>query len=382
MPVPVVCPHCYKNIPAPTASSDGVVRCDGCGHAFPLAGAAAGNSPPPAYQPLPSYPPTYAPSTILPPPGKYQPGYPSASGPQKTGNPGLVACGIIAMFGVMGLLCCGALSFVVYGLRNQQLANRAADLPPFNPPNFNPPMAPPPFPAIPQAGFPELPQIEPAVPFNPAASIPGTPTPPAPQTLDDFLQAMQTIDPMGFTARTMLEGLNALPVEDARRTEVVDAVLKLLGRAGVHAGGLLAGPGQMTLENWTSKAQATSVAQFAADDANHFARLYLLRVLAKVGGDVETAKALLPLLQEPSVSPLLPETFAKIGPEAEEPLLTQLETAENFARITLFNVLGKVGGAKTKQKLQTLLKDAKGLDSGLGRKALREIQQRESANPE
>src|SRR4029079_11042453 len=53
MSVPVICPHCYKNIPGPTAGSDGLVHCDACGHAFPPAGASVGNSAPPAYKPLP-----------------------------------------------------------------------------------------------------------------------------------------------------------------------------------------------------------------------------------------------------------------------------------------------------------------------------------------
>jgi hypothetical protein len=294
---------------------------------------------------------------------------------------------MVAMFGVMGLLCCGALSVVVYGLGNQRLANNGANMPAFNQPapvdapNFNPPRpfpdGPPPIPGFPAAD---------SIPFEsvgpPWPGIPGTPAAaaPAPKTLDDFLQAMQTIDVTSFAARTMLEEFNKLPVEEGRRTEVVEALLKMLGRAGVHAGGILAGPGETTLENWTSKAQATSVAGFAADDANHFARPHLVKVLAAVGGDAETAKALLPLLKEPSAGRALVDVFAKIGPEAEEPLLTQLESAEHFARITLFDVLGKVGGAKTKAKLETLLKSGKGLDSGLGRKALREIQLRESKN--
>jgi hypothetical protein len=385
MSVPVICPHCYKNIPGPTAGSDGLVHCDACGHAFPPAGASVGNSAPPAYKPLPNYQPSYSTSTTAPPPGKYQPAYPPAGGPKNPGNPGLVACGMIAMFGVMGLLCCGALGFVVYGLGNQQLANQGGNVPafnppPFNPPNFNPPPFNPPGVNPPQFTPPDAPQLVPGNPFEPVASIPGTPTPPAPKTLDDFLQAMQTVDTTNFTATQLLEEFNTLPVEDGRRTEVVDALLKLLGRARVHGRGLMAGPAQITLENWTSKAQATGVARFAADEANHFARLHLLQVLAKVGGDAETAKALLPLLKEPSAGRFLPEAFANIGPEAEEPLLAELETAEHFARITLFDVLGKVGGAKTKEKLQTLLKNARGIDLGLSRKALREIEQRELAN--
>lgn len=389
MLVPVICPHCYKNIQTPNAGSDGLVRCDACGHAFPAAGASAASAPP-AYEPLPSYQPSYSTSTTTPPPGKYKPAYPPASGPQNPGNPGLVACGMIAMFGVVGLLCCGALGFVVYGLGNQQLADQAANPPAFNPPNFNPPNFNPPnfnppigqqpFPDIPQPVFPELPKIDADNPFEPAASIPGTPTPPAPKTLDDFLQTMQTIDTTNFTASKMLEEFNALPVEEGRRTEVVDALLKLLGRAGVHGRGLLAGPAQITLENWTSEAQATSVAQFAAGDTNHFARRHLLEVLAKVGGDAETAKALVPLIKDPSLTFTLPDVFAKIGPEAEEPLLTQLETSEGLSRRALFAALGKVGGQKSAEKLQALINGRDGLDRIFGGQALNEIKSRESNN--
>jgi hypothetical protein len=179
----------------------------------------------------------------------------------------------------------------------------------------------------------------------------------------------------------LLEEFNALPVEEGRRTEVVDALLGLLGRAGVHAGGLMAGPGQITLENWTSKDQATSVARFAADEGNHFARRQVLTVLTKVGGDAETAKTLLPLLKEPSLFGLLPDVFAKIGPDAEEPLLTQLDTADRLARRTLFEALGKVGGAKSKERLQGIVKSGQGIDKVFGGQALAEINRRETSNP-
>jgi hypothetical protein len=296
---------------------------------------------------------------------------------------------MVAMFGVMGLLCCGALGVVVYGLGgNQQLANQGANPPVFNPPNFgqpnlnppnfNPPNASSPFPQVPPPVVPD--SADPFEPVNPPPGVPGTPTPPAPKTLDDFLQAMATIDTTNFTARQMLEELNTLPVEDERRTEVVDALLKLLGRAGVHAGGLLAGPGQTSLENWASKAQATSVAQFAAGDANHFARRPLLQTLAKIGGDAETAKALLPLIKDPSSGLILPDVFAKIGPEAEEPLLGELDTANLLAKRTVFAALGKVGGAKSKEKLQALVNGGQGPDKLFSRQALNEINSRVSNN--
>lgn len=391
--ISVVCPNCYRNIPAPAFSGDGQIRCDGCGHSFPAVGAAPATSAPstpPAFKPTPSYEPIS--STIPAPQAKYQPAYPPASGPQKTGNPGLVACGMVAMFGVMGLLCCGALGVVVYGLGNQQWANNGANAPVFNPPNFNPPnfnppnfnppIAPQPFPEIPQPVFPDIPAID-SSPFEPVAppgsSIPGTPAAaPEPKTLDDFLQAMQTIDPTHFTARQLLDELNKLPVEDSRRGEVVDALLKLLGRAGVHAGGLLAGPGQTTLENWMSKAEATKVAKFAAEDTNHFARRQLLEQLAKVGGDAKTAEALLPLLKDPVSTFKLPEVFEKIGPEAEDALLSQFDTVEIPARQALYSTLAKIGGKKSAEKLQARIDKGEGFDRVFGTKALNQIKSRGS----
>jgi hypothetical protein len=382
MSVPVVCPHCYKNIQTPGAGSDGLVHCDACGHAFPATGAPAATSAPAAYKPLPSYQPSYSTSTTTPSPGKYQPVYPPASGPQNAGNPGLVACGMIAMFGVMGLLCCGALGFVVYGLGNQKLANQAANPPAINPPNLGPPNLNPQNFNQPNFNPPIGPQLEADNPFEsvvpPPASVPGIQTMPAPKTLDDFLQAMQTIDTTGFTARTMLEEFNTLPVEEGRRTEVVDAVLQLLGRAGVHARWVLAGPGETTLEVWTSKEQATNVARFAAGDANHHARHHLLKVLAKVGGDAETAKALLPLVKDPVSSFTLPDVFARIGPDAEEVLLSQIDTEDITARRALYSSLAKVGGKKSAERLQAKINSGEGFDRVFGAQALNEIKSRES----
>lgn len=303
---------------------------------------------------------------------------------------------MVAMFGVMGLLCCGALGVVVYGLGNQQLANQGANAPMFNPnfgppnvkppnfnpPNFNPPINPPTFPDIPQPVIPEFPSIDPA-PFEPVApgtSIPGTPAAaPAAKTLDDFLQAMQTIDPANFTARQLLDELNKLPVEESRRGEVVDALLQLLGRAGVHAGGLLAGPGQTTLDNWMTKTEATKVAEFAAGDANHFARHHLLQQLAKVGGDAKTAEALLPLLRDPVSTFTLPEVFEKIGPEAEDALLSQVDAAELPARRAIYSSLAKMGGKKSAEKLQARIKSGEGFDRVFGAQALNQIKSRGSS---
>lgn len=388
--VPVTCPHCYKSLHPAKVGGDGVVRCDACGHAFPASGSYAPGAAPPAYKPLPSYPLPQASPVAAIPGGKYQPVYPPASGPQNPGNPGLVACGIIVGLGVMGLLCCGSLAVVVYGLADQPLANQnvnpANPANPVNPPvvnpqQFNPPIAPQPFPQIPPPVFPDA-LGNPSDPFEPVLppriGVPGTPAP-TPKSLNDFVQAMGTIDAMNFTARQLLDEFNTLPVEEGRRTEVVDALLQLLSRAGVHAGGLMAGPGQTALENWTSEDQATKVAEFAAGDTNHFARRPLLNVLAKVGGDAETAKALLPLLKDPGMMFTLPDVFAKIGPEAEDPLLEQLEKSDQLTRRTLYESLGKIGGAKSKEKLQALVKGGAGLDRIFGGRALSEIERRETA---
>lgn len=391
--VPVTCPNCYRSIAAPSAGGDGQVRCDACGHAFSAAGVVQAPSAPAIFKPTTRYQPI---STSLPAPQvKYQPAYPPASGPQKTGNPGLVACGMVALFGVMGLLCCGALGIVVYGLGNQQIANNevnpppfnppAFNPPPFNPPNFNPPpvnppIVPPPFPEIPQPVFPEVPTVD-SSPFEPVTppgvNIPGTPgAAPAPKTLDDFLQAMRTIDPMNFTARQLLDEMNKLPVDESRRGEVIDALLQLLGRAGVHASGLLAGPAQTTLEIWMSKAEATKVAEFAAGDAQHFSRRHLLKQLARVGGDPKTAEALLPLLKDPTSTFTLPEVFEKIGPEAEDALLSQVDAAEIPARRALYSALAKVGGKKSAEILQARIDKGEGFDRVFGAQALNQINSR------
>ena len=408
--VPVICPNCYRSIPAPVVGSDGQVCCDVCRHSFPPGGAMP-SSPVPS-SPLPSYtaPPPYKPaqsfqpisSTMPAPPTKYQPAYPPAGGPQSTGNPGMVACGMIALFGVMGLACCGALGVVFYGLADQQIANQPNNAPnrfnppinfpqQVNPPNNNPGVPPgfpqsglpaipePVFPDVPQPVIPEFPRIESSDPFEPVPGIgiPGTPAPPpAPKTLDDFLQAMKTIDPANFTARQLLEELNRLPVEEGRRAEVIDGLLELLGRAGIHASGLLAGPAQTTLENWMTQAESTKVAQFAAGDTNHFTRRHLLQQLAKVGGDKETAKALLPLLKDPVSTFKLPEVFEKIGAEAEEPLLSQVDDANTTARSAIYNTLGKIGGKKSAEKLQARINSGEGFDRVFGGKALAEIKSR------
>ena len=373
--MPVLCPNCYRTIPAPAVGSDGQILCDGCGHAFPARSAAAAPSAPPAFKPTPSYQPIVQSPANSVPSGKYQPVYPPASGPQKTGNPGLVACGIVALFGVMGLLCCGALSVVMYGLGNQQLANHDANMPAFNS-NPNPPVAPQPPPVIAPPGIPNSPVIEPS-PFEPVSQDAVTRAGvPVPKTLDDFLRAMQTIDPMNFTARQLLDDLNRLPVEEGRRGEVVDALLPFLDRAGIHASGLLAGPGETTLENWVTKVESTKVAEFAAETTNHFARLRLLQHLAKVGGDAQTAEALLPLLKDPVSAFNLPDVFEKIGSEAEDALLTEIDTPDISARRAIYASLAKIGGKKSAEKLQARINRGEGFDRVFGAQALSQIKSR------
>lgn len=388
--VPVICPNCYRSIPAPKLGSDGLVRCDVCHHAFPPGGAADSSTASPAYKPLPTYPIS---TSLSAPPTKYQPAYPPASGPQSTGNPGMVACGIIALFGVMGLACCGAAGVVFYSLGNQQLANQNLNPPqafnqPINPPVVNPPdinPGPQPFPQIPGPIYPEVPQPMipklPSIdssPFEPVTpTISGTPAAaPAPQTLDEFLQAMKTVEVTGFNARQLLDDFNRLPVEESRRGEVIDALLQLLNRSGIHGSGLMSGPGQTTLENWMTKAEATKVAEFAAADANHFARRHLLQQLAKVGGDAKTAKALVPLLKDPVSTFTLPEVFEKIGPEAEDALLSEVDGAEIPARRAIYTVLGKIGGKKSAEKLQARIKSGEGFDRVFGAQALNQIKSR------
>jgi hypothetical protein len=330
-------------------------------------------------------------------PVKYATAYPPASGPKNPGNPGLMACGVVALLGVFGLTCCGGVSWMLVRLVDQPLA---MNQPLFPPGNVNPPPGIPPFdfpqpkfPAIPAPQFPEIPKIEPVSPFEPVSpgpvppiEVPGIPsTPPespaaTPKTVDEFIQALNTVDVRGFKARPLLEQLNALPVEEARRVEVVEAVLGLLKRSGVYVGGLLAGPGEEVLEKWAGLTQATRLAQFAAADTNHNARREVLLVIAKIGGDAETAKALLPLLSDASLVFVLPNVFAKIGPEAEDVLLAHLDVVDQRGKHALYDSLGKVGGAKSKAKLQSIVSSGKGIDRGLGGKALREIEAREAGN--
>src|SRR5688500_14149898 len=100
---PIVCPHCYKTIHTPNVEAGGLVRCDACGHAFPLGGIPQGSAAPPPFKPLPVFQPGAVASAHAPG-GKYQPAYPPATGPQNPGNPGLVACGVVVALGFFGLL--------------------------------------------------------------------------------------------------------------------------------------------------------------------------------------------------------------------------------------------------------------------------------------
>lgn len=412
--VPVTCPRCYKTEYTPSPASDGLVRCDACGHAFPVGGGnPAGKFVPPPFPPTPGMQPAYS-APMSAPGGKYAPSYPPASGPQNPGNPGLMACGVIVGLGFLCLLCCGGVGGFLYFLADEQLvAHQNINPPPVNPPPFVPPQFDPPQfnpavpdlnqpvfnpplprpfpdippPVLPEPAFPGVADDNPFEPFTPPGdpakppAAPATPAPPSPKTLDDFITAMGTIDASRFTARQLLDDFNMLPVEEARRDDVVDALLELLKRAKIQAAGLMAGPGEVTLENWATEAHATKIAEFAAEEENRFARRPLLKVLAKIGGDVETAKALLPLMKDISVRRELTDTFTKIGPEAEEPLLTQLDTADRLPKMALFEVLGKIGGAKSKEKLQALIRDGEGFDKVFGAKALNEIQSREGIRP-
>jgi hypothetical protein len=366
---------------------------------------APGLGQPPAYQ-SPSY--GSAPGTAGPPyaattDSKFAPAYPPAGGPQKPGNPGLVACGVVALFGLLGLVCCGGVGFVFYNAANEfQLANNqpAPDPPPFNapnfnPPNFNPPIAPQPIQIppinIPQHEFPpitppitppvipEVPTIDPFEPIVPPPTIPGVSipgTPAGPRTLDTVLGELKAVDPSNFNARQLLTELSTMQVEDARRGDVVDAVLNLWQRSA-NQGFVLAGPGQAALEKWATSAESTKLARFAAEDKNQPMRRSLLLVIAKNGGDAETAKAILPMMSEPSMIFPIRDALEKIGPAAEDPLLEYLDAnSGQNPNLFLYQTLGKIGGQKTKTRMQALA-ESRGPASGFGRIALRELEKRE-----
>lgn len=433
--VPLICPHCYKSLPGIAAGADGLVRCHACGHAFPPSGgASSGYAPPsfsssstvsartvsPVYQSPPykgqasygtapsgSFSPPY--NSTLPVGGKFAPAYPPASGPQNRGSPGMIACGVITGFALLGLLCCGGAGAALYFVDEEQVAQNPGPIP-FNPPNNFPPpviIPPPNMPQRPGPVFPDtLPGMEPVLPVPsftvppfpgtpsltpivpdpiapipsftvpPPVSIPGVPMPPAERTLNGVLKELAVVDANSLNARELMVSLSMLPVEEARRGEVVDAMLSLLRRAGNRGAALVSGPGTIALEKWASKAEATKLAEFAATSDNHFSRLSVLNVLSRIGGDAETASALLPLFGEIAFGSQLTNVYEKIGAEAEEPVLAGLDSIDRRARRIAFDVLGKIGGEKSKARLLEIMASGDNVNKLWCRKALAEIESR------
>ena len=414
--VPLICPHCYQSLPGIAAGADGLVRCNACGHAFPPSGgASSGYAPPsfsssstvsPVYQPLPykgqasygnapsgSFSPLY--NSTLPVGAKFAPAYPPAGGPQKPGSPGMIACGVITGFALLGLLCCGGAGAALYFVADEQVAQNPGPVP-FNPRNVFPPpvnIPPPTIPPIHGPVFPDfthtdpfdptLPGMEPVLPapsftVPPPGFIPGVPNPPVitERTLDAVLQELATADANAPHARELMGSLSTLPVEEGRRGEVVDAMLSMLSRAGRSQSAIVLGRGSVALEKWASKAESTKLAQFAASSDNHSVQRTVLNVLARNGGDADTAKALLPLFKEIVLGTPLTNVYEKIGAEAEEPVLAGLDSIDSRSRRIAYDVLGRVGGEKSKARLQEVVESGDRANAIWCRKALAEIESR------
>ncbi len=380
--LPTICPNCYRNIRAPELLPDGFLRCNGCGHAFPPVGDSPYSNVPPVRKPHPENTPQLFPVPGTPSYGgtSYSPvsSIPSAAGPQQRGNPGLIACGVVAGLGLMCAVCCGGLSFFAYSKAREiaELAELEVQPIPFPQPK---PLEIPTFPTHEMPTFPpvEIPAFE-----IPPVGIPNTPppdisgvVPKEPKTLDEILAAVETASPNDFASHQLLRTLNDLPVEEERRSEVVSALLKYLemgnGLAAIHA--------KPALMKWASIAESNQLAQFAVTNGDLQTRRLMMEVLASVGGDATTAKTILPLFGDFSLSFSVKDALVKIGLEAEEPVLAYLESSSDTrTRHQAYDVLGAVGGEKSKDHLQQIIAKGEGFDRVFGTRAIRAIEQREN----
>jgi hypothetical protein len=398
--IPVVCPNCYRTQRSALAGPDGLIRCDGCGHAFPLGGLRPAPISPSAYgQPSPFS----APIRVGPPVGASVPGpggdfanfQPPAANPPS--GPGLITClGIIVLvFG--SFACCGGGSLYYLMTHSSPLAHNDTPqpvMPAVNPPAIQP--APPnvfPGPGVEAPGFmpPEFrpPPITPpgfAPPVNPAdnasagpqrsrperSNDPATSGTPRSGSLDDLIARLENAERHDPAMFQVMQQLQSMPVEESRRSDVVAGVLHCL--ANDHAIG--AAFAQPVLERWASKAEADQLAEFAASDAPFFVRRPVVNVIATTGGTADTAETIAPLLKDLSLRVSVRDALIAIGSEAEEPVLALLEESDISLAREIFRVLGTIGGEKSKKRLTQIADSSDFLKSRFAREALAEIERR------
>jgi hypothetical protein len=342
---------------------DGLVRCDACGHAFPPGGnflsysSGSFGAPPKAMNAGPtanygSYPANF---------GNAGQTYPPASGPQNPTGPGMFTCAVVVGLGALALSCCGCFgAFWLVSFQAKPVAPPGFNQP-FNPPVINPPN-------IPEQAFGQPPFDVPPIVQPPG--IPGTPA--AQGELDRILTSLRNANAQDFSTQRFLHELQPLPVEESRRREVVEVVLKYLEQANP----LAAGPAQQVLEKWATQSEANLLAKFAAGNFDRFNRRAALSVLAKTGGDAETAKTIAPLLKDVVLRLSTTEALQAIGPDAEDAMLAQLDDSDFHLRIQSYRLLGGMGGQKSAERLREIANKKGGSDSAVARRALAEIEQR------
>lgn len=369
--VPLVCPRCYKNLHAPEVVGSGQVRCDACGHIFPPGGAplSAGSAPiyPSSSVHRPSAPHAAASFGGSPRGFAASPSPLASPPPQTPQGPSLWGClGVVLGLGALMLSCCGCFGAVLYFTAPRQWNE------PLLPPGANAQIPPAqvqpaqPQPASTLPGFSEIPSGVPT-------ALPGTAWP-RQRSLDELLTAIKAANPSDFNSTQLLGELRDAPVEESRRGEVIDIVLAYLQRATP----LSAGIAREALLKWAGKAQANNLAKFAAGNADAQIRRSVVTVIEQTGGDAETAKTLAPLLGDFPLMIAVRSALEKIGPEAEEALLGRLDEPNLHVRNLTYGTLGKVGGSKAKKRLQEVIDAGDPINSRMARKALSEIEQRES----
>jgi len=388
---PIVCPHCYKNVYSAAVAADGLIHCDACGHAFPAnsgtpfarfgQGPASFGAPP---QPGSSVPksgtfganPGNSPSnhdSSFPKSGIS--GAPVGAAPPPSG-PSMFGCLMVVLGAGALLTCCcggvGALVFVQARQAAQQPVAQQPNVVPFNPPTaihpeFPPPIDPFEFPSPIDPN--DLPSefVVPSARWTP----PGTSAAKG-RSLDQVLADLSRTSGANPDSTGLIFELRNMQVDNARRREVVQALLQYCERASIHTGSVA----KPALEKWASAAESPLLAKFAAGKYDSFVRRSAVEVIAKNGGDAETAKLLAGLLGDVFLHNVLKEALQKIGPAAESALLDQLAQEDLFTRHRAFQLVGEIGGAKSVSRLQRIIDQNKQPDALLARHALSEIERR------
>jgi hypothetical protein len=286
----------------------------------------------------------------------------------------------------MMLVCCGG----TFALLHLADANNAgpnlpnAIVPPampdlrVNPPELNPRNN------MGEFGFPQIPVVPPNVPD--IAPVPGFPTPPtvappAPaRSLDTVLTELNEANGQERRSDELLHELATHPADAEKHQAVVDAIFGYLDKALTRTGSAHSAVRNAAeaLNVWATKDDATRIVKLVAAQSDAFFARDMLQVVVKTGGDETTAKEAAPLLQRPAAGHHVKDVLVAIGPPAEEAVLDQLETNDARVLLIAYDVLGQIGGQKSKERLAKVA-DKPGIHSVFGKQALNRIEAREKA---